>query len=1075
MATYVNNLRLTELATGEGSGTWGTTTNTNLELIGEALGHGSETIANASTHTITVADGTSDSARSFYLICAGGGQACTVTLAPNTLNKVWMIENTTSYTLTFSQGSGANVAVAAGQVKMIATNGAGAGAVVYDLLTDVDLTGTTTAVNVSVSGTLGVTGVLTATSLDISGDIDVDGTTNLDVVDIDGAVNMATTALVTGVLTTTATQVATGGITSGSNIVSDTDSTDDLGTTSVRWANLFVDGITATDQITATGFTGTLDGILGSGAAAAATVTTLDTSGAVNLNLVTDSSSSTSGALIVDGGVGIAKKLYVGTDLDVDGTTNLDVVDIDGAVNMATTALVTGVLTTTATQVATGGITSGSDIISDTDSTDSLGSTGVRWLKGWFDTLTAGTLTIGSGSVTDSSGAISFGDENLTTTGIVTAAGTSVFTNLDISGDIDVDGTTNLDVVDIDGAVDFGSTTAHAGNATFADNAKAIFGAGSDLQIYHDGTDSYITDTTGGNFFINDDGLGYLMMKGSDLYFRNPSNADMIHAQSGGFVKLYHNGGEKLTTTATGIDVTGISVSDGMSTNTLGTSNLRLGVNAGNSIASGGNYNTVVGDEAGTAITTGDQNVAVGFASALNTTTATNNTALGYYSLYANTTGTSNVAVGANALDANTTASNNTAVGKDALTANTTGANNVAVGAISLDANTTGAQNTAIGRNSLSANTTSDNNTAVGHSALAANTTAESNTAVGKDSLVSNTTGPNNVAVGFGSLQGNTTGISNSAFGTYSLKDNTTGNYNTALGGDIPGGTYGSLSANTTGSSNVAVGTAALRSNTTASNNTAVGYRALDLNTTGAGNTAIGQGAGDAITTASYNVAVGSGALSATCGNSNVAVGVSSAISCTGAGNTAIGTNAGYGLTSGGNNTLLGADAGRTGSPGGNITTQSNLLVLADENITNAYIQVDWTVASDARDKTDFTALDLGLDFVKDLQPVTYKWDKRSQYGDKTADDYDLTSQTPDGTHKEDWLDIGFKAQEVEALEIAAGYNKDNKTNLVSSHSDDGKQMGLQYSKFVPILVKAIQEQNALIEALTARITTLEG
>jgi hypothetical protein len=71
---------------------------------------------------------------------------------------------------------------------------------------------------------------------------------------------------------------------------------------------------------------------------------------------------------------------------------------------------------------------------------------------------------------------------------------------------------------------------------------------------------------------------------------------------------------------------------------TLGTSNLRLGLNAGNSILLGGNYNTVVGDEAGTAITTGDNNVAVGFASAFNTTTAANNTALGYYSLYANTT-----------------------------------------------------------------------------------------------------------------------------------------------------------------------------------------------------------------------------------------------------------------------------------------------------------------------------------------------------------------------------------------------------------------------------------------------------
>ena len=46
---------------------------------------------------------------------------------------------------------------------------------------------------------------------------------------------------------------------------------------------------------------------------------------------------------------------------------------------------------------------------------------------------------------------------------------------------------------------------------------------------------------------------------------------------------------------------------------TAGTSNFRAGVNAGNSIASGGNYNVVVGDEAGTAITTGDANIAIGF------------------------------------------------------------------------------------------------------------------------------------------------------------------------------------------------------------------------------------------------------------------------------------------------------------------------------------------------------------------------------------------------------------------------------------------------------------------------------
>lgn len=96
-------------------------------------------------------------------------------------------------------------------------------------------------------------------------------------------------------------------------------------------------------------------------------------------------------------------------------TTQLDI--SSALVNITPATTIAGVLTTTA------GITSGGSIISDTDSTDSIGSTGVRWLKGWFDTLTAGTLTIGAGSVTDSSGAISFGDENLTTTGNVDASG----------------------------------------------------------------------------------------------------------------------------------------------------------------------------------------------------------------------------------------------------------------------------------------------------------------------------------------------------------------------------------------------------------------------------------------------------------------------------------------------------------------------------------------------------------------------------------------------------------------------------------------------------------------------------
>ena len=100
-------------------------------------------------------------------------------------------------------------------------------------------------------------------------------------------------------------------------------------------------------------------------------------------------------------------------ELELNATT----VDLNGDLEVSGTGLVTGVLTCTATSVHTGGITSGGDIKSDTDSADSLGSTGTRWLKVWTDTAQAGTLVLGAGSITDTSGAIDFGDENLTTTG----------------------------------------------------------------------------------------------------------------------------------------------------------------------------------------------------------------------------------------------------------------------------------------------------------------------------------------------------------------------------------------------------------------------------------------------------------------------------------------------------------------------------------------------------------------------------------------------------------------------------------------------------------------------------------
>ena len=177
-STYVNHLRLEEIADGEQSGTWGATTNTNLELIGQAFAWGTRAIANASTDNITISDGASDADRSLALKLTGGGQACTVTLLPNTSSKVWIMNNATSYTLTFTAGGGANVAILAGETKLIATDGLGSGGVVYDLLTGVNLIGTTKTAALTNAGALSNQGTLTVGVDDTGYDVQFFGATS---------------------------------------------------------------------------------------------------------------------------------------------------------------------------------------------------------------------------------------------------------------------------------------------------------------------------------------------------------------------------------------------------------------------------------------------------------------------------------------------------------------------------------------------------------------------------------------------------------------------------------------------------------------------------------------------------------------------------------------------------------------------------------------------------------------------------------------------------------------------------------------------------------------------------------
>ena len=303
-SSYVNNLRLEEIGTGEASGTWGDKTNVNLELIGQALGHGTRAIANASTDNITIADGSSDADRAMYLKLTGGGQACTVTLLPNTSSKVWIMQNDTSYTLTFSQGSGANVTLAAGKAKIIATDGGGADAIVYDVLNtfapvlaDVTMTGTT-IYNALNDGTTTLTS--TVAELNI-----LDGVTS----------TTAELNILDGVTSTTAELNILDGVTSTTAELNILD-----GVTSTATELNLLDGVTST-----TAELNILDGVTST----AAELNILDgvTSTTAELNILDGVTSTAAELNLVDGitagTIAASKAVIVNSNKDITGYRNI--------------------------------------------------------------------------------------------------------------------------------------------------------------------------------------------------------------------------------------------------------------------------------------------------------------------------------------------------------------------------------------------------------------------------------------------------------------------------------------------------------------------------------------------------------------------------------------------------------------------------------------------------------------------------------------------------------------------------------------------------------------------------------
>ena len=144
MAVYTNDLRLKEIGTGDESGTWGVSTNTNLSLIADGFSYGTLSVAADANETFTIPDGTADASRGLYIKFTSAGSLTatrTLTLGPNTVSKVWIIENATSgsQSIIIKQGSGAEVTITTGANAIIYTDGAGAGAAVVNSLTDITL------------------------------------------------------------------------------------------------------------------------------------------------------------------------------------------------------------------------------------------------------------------------------------------------------------------------------------------------------------------------------------------------------------------------------------------------------------------------------------------------------------------------------------------------------------------------------------------------------------------------------------------------------------------------------------------------------------------------------------------------------------------------------------------------------------------------------------------------------------------------------------------------------------------------------------------------------------------------
>lgn len=456
-----------------------------------------------------------------------------------------------------------------------------------------------------------------------------------------------------------------------------------------------------------------------------------------------------------------------------------------------------------------------------------------------------------------------------------------------------------------------------------------------------------------------------------------------------------------------------------------------------------GNFNVAFGNYALGANTTGRRQTAIGSQALRLNTSGYYNTAVGAYALYNNVIGNYNTAIGVQALQY-CTGDSNTAIGNGALTSNTNGVENVAIGDQAMGLSAANNRNVAIGKQAGWSHVGNDS-IAIGYQALSAPSSS----------------GLYNVVIGSAAGGSLTTGNSNVGLGRRALAACSTSSGNTAIGNDAMVGSGVAI----TGSSNVAVGSTALANVTTGYQNVSIGANAGTVLGTGFNNTFIGRYAAQLNTDGAGNIAIGEQSLSAnTTGNYNTAVGT--------------GTVGGAAYT---NTSMLGYAATVTGS---------NQVQLGDAN-TTTYVYGTVQNRSDARDKADIQDTALGLDFIKALRPVDFRWDMRDNYrtappeppaADATEEERaahaealqewreanTLGNLQHDGSKKRNRFHHGLIAQEVKAACDAAGVDFGG----YQDHSIKGGEdvLSIGYEELIAPLIKAVQQLSAEVEQLKTQM-----